>query len=402
MKSILFVDDEPKILSGLKRMLLPYSDRWQTEFACGGAEALQILAVSSFDVVVADMRMPGMDGAKFLSEVARLYPQMVRMILSGTWEQDVRMQAAMVAHQYLSKPCDPEVLKVALDRTFALRDVLVEPALRALISRTAALPSTPGIYRELIRMLKEDEVSARQIGVVLAQDMGMTAKVLQLVNSAFFGLCRHITNPEDAVMFLGVDTVKALALSVSAFSCFHASQCPRFSIEGLQRHSTAVAWIAREIVKSQNVSKLFLDDTFVAGLLHDVGRLVLVSNHPQKYDEVLRAVGAGDRTIPEAEREIFGATHAEVGGYLLWLWGLTDPVVEAVVFHHSPLKCPSGEFAPLTAVYAANVLEHAHASGIGVDDASLDTAYLAKIGVVHAVPAWWSVAREQHSLRDVT
>jgi HD-like signal output (HDOD) protein/ActR/RegA family two-component response regulator len=402
MKSILFVDDEPKILNGLKRMLLPYGDRWQTEFAGGGAEALKILAVSSFDVVVADMRMPGMDGAKFLNEVARLYPQTVRMILSGTWEQDVRMQAAMVAHQYLSKPCDPEVLKVALDRTFALRDVLLGPALRALISRTAALPSTPGIYRELIQLLQKDEVSARQIGVVLAQDMGMTAKVLQLVNSAFFGLCRHITNPEDAVMFLGIDTVKALALSVSAFSCFHASQCPRFSIEGLQRHSTAVACIAREIAKSQNVSKSFLDDTFVAGLLHDVGQLVLVSSYPEKYDALLSAVAAGDRTIAEAECETFGTTHAEVGGYLLWLWGLPDPVVEAVVFDHSPSKCPSVEFTPLTAVYMANLLEHAHASGIRVADASLDTAYLNRIGALNAVPGWCSIACEQAAVQDPT
>jgi HD-like signal output (HDOD) protein/ActR/RegA family two-component response regulator len=401
MKSILFVDDEPKVLNGLKRMLLPYGDRWQMEFACGGAEALTLLAASSFDVVVTDMRMPGMDGATLLNEVARLYPQMVRMILSGTWEQDVRMQAAMVAHQYLSKPCDPELLKVTLDRAFALRDVLVEPALRALISRTASLPSTPAIYRELMQMLQKDEVSARQIGIVLAQDMGMTAKVLQLVNSAFFGLCRHITSLEDAVIFLGIDTVKVLALSASAFSCFHASGCPRFSIEALQRHSTTVAWMAREIAKSQQAAKPFLDDTFVAGLLHDVGQLVLVSNHPEKYTEALSAVAAGDRTIAEAERETFGTTHAEVGGYLLWLWGLPDSVVEAVVFHHSPSQCPSGEFAPLTAVHAAGVLEHAHRSGIGLAGAALDTAYLTRVGAAGAVPAWWLLAQQQNSTPDV-
>jgi len=325
---------------------------------------------------------------------------MVRMILSGTWEQDLRVQAAMIAHQYLSKPCDPEVLKVALDRTFAVRDVFVDPALRALVSRTASLPSTPEIYRELIRMLQKDEVSARQIGMMLARDMGMTAKVLQLVDSAFFGLCRHITNPEDAVMFLGVDTVKALALSVSAFSCFRASRCPRFSIEGLQDHSTAVAWLAREIAKSQKASKEFLDDTFVAGLLHDVGQLVLVSNHPEKYDEVLSAVMAGDKTIAEAERTIFGTTHAEVGSYLLWLWGLPSPVVEAVAFHHCPSKCPSEEFAPLTAVYVANVLNHAHSTANAAAEACLDTAYLTSIGVSSALSVWSSIAQEHLSVRD--
>lgn len=401
MKSILFVDDERKVLDGLKRLLLPYSDLWQMEFAGGGAEALKVLEDSSFDVIVADMRMPGMDGAALLNEVARLYPQMVRLILSGTWEQDLRVQAAMIAHQYLSKPCDPEVLKGTLDRAFALREVLVDPTLRALISSTSSLPSTPAIYGEIIQVLRSPEASAQQIGSILARDMGMTAKVLQLVNSAFFGLRRHLTSPEEAVMFLGVDTIKALALSASAFSAFNVSKCPWFSIEGLQRHSTAVGAMAREIAKSQKVSKQFLDDTFVAGLLHDVGQLVLVSNHPEKYDRVLSALAGGDRTIAEAERETFGTTHAEMGGYLLWLWGLPDPVVEAVAFHHNPSGCPGGGFAPLTAVHVANALEDRPAA-LTHAGVPLDTAYLTRIGVADAVEAWSSISSEQPSGRDAT
>jgi HD-like signal output (HDOD) protein/CheY-like chemotaxis protein len=395
MKNILFVDDERKVLDGLKRLLFPYGDEWQMEFACGGAEALVMLAASRYDVIVADMRMPGMDGAMLLKEVERLYPEMVRMILSGTWEQDLSLQAAMVAHQYLSKPCDPEVLKATLDRAFALRDVLVDPALRALISSTVSLPSTPAIYSEIIQALRSPEASAQQIGSILARDMGMTAKVLQLVNSAFFGLRRHLTGPEEAVMFLGVDTIKALALSVSAFSAFNASKCPRFSIDDMQRHSTAVGSMARAIAKSQKLSKQLLDDTFVAGLLHDVGQLVLVSNHPEKYNGVLSAVAAGDATLAEAERKTFCTTHAEVGSYLLWLWGLPDAVVEAVAFHHNPSRCPAGGFAPLTAVYVASMLE----DGAGVP---LDTAYLTRIGTVDTVEAWSSIASEQLSARDTT
>ena len=135
-----------------------------------------------------------------------------------------------------------------------------------------------------------------------------------------------------------------------------------------------------------------------ATLLNEVARLV--SNHPEKYNEVLSAVRAGDRTIAEAERAIFGTTHAEVGSYLLWLWGLPDPVVEAVAFHHSPSQCPSAEFAPLTAVYVANMLEHAPGGNIDAADASLDTAYLARIGAADAVPAWSSIFREQAASRD--
>lgn len=375
--------------------MLPCADVWHMEFACGGHEALKLLESSIFDVIIADMRMPGMDGTALLTEVARLYPQMVRMVLSGTWERGLRVQAAMVAHQYLSKPCDAHVLQLTLERAFALRDVLVEPGLRALISGTASLPSTPAIYHQLLQVLRNDDASAQQIGTLLAEDMAMTAKVLQLVNSAFFGLCREITSPEDAVMFLGIDTVKALALSVSAFSCFSASQCPQFSIDDLQRHSSLVASAAREIAKSQKASKSFLDETFVAGLLHDVGQLVLVSNHAEKYAQVLSAKACENRTLEVAEREVFGTTHAEVGGYLLWLWGLPNPIVEAVAFHHSPSQSPSGEFAPLSAVYVADALERAHASGIAAADACLDIEYLTRIGAADAVSDWYSIVRQQ-------
>jgi HD-like signal output (HDOD) protein/CheY-like chemotaxis protein len=394
MKSILFVDDEAKLLSGLKRMLSPYADRWEMAFALGGAEALRMLATSNFDVIIADMRMPGMDGAELLKEVARLYPQMVRVILSGTWEQDLRVQAAMVAHQYLSKPCDPELLKATLDRAFALRDVLVEPALRALIARTTSLPSAPSIYREVVRILQAPAASAHQIGTLLSRDMGMTAKILQLVNSAFFGLQRHITSAEDAVMFLGIDTVKALALSVSAFSSFDASQCPRFSIENAQRHGAEVASMARNIAKSQQAPKTVMDDSFVAGLLHDVGQLVFVAHHPDQYDRVLNAVAAGEGTTSQAEIRVFGTTHAEVGSYLLWLWGLPDSVVEAVAFHHHPSRCLDGTFSPLTAVHVANVIEDMRPDGAPAADNAVDGVYLARIGLADQLAGWVELAQQ--------
>jgi putative nucleotidyltransferase with HDIG domain len=397
MKSILFVDDEPRVLNGLKRMLFPFGDLWLTEFAAGGAEALAILAERNFDVIVADMRMPVMNGAELLAEVTRRFPHMVRIILSGTWDQDLRMQAAMTAHQYLSKPCDPEMLKATLDRAFTLREVLMSPGLKELISRTVSLPSAPAIYTQLIQALRNPEVSAQQLGAMIAQDIGMSAKVLQLVNSAFFGLRRHIANPEEAVFFLGVDTIKALTLSISAFSMFSASKCPRFSIDALQRHSTAVAAIAREIAKFQKITKLDVDDTFAAGLLHDVGKLVLVANHPELYDRVLNAVARGEKSAIEAEREVFGTTHAEVGGYLLWLWGLPDTVVEAVTFHHRPSACPAERFGPLTGVHVANILELSVAFDAPARETDVDTDYLARIGAVQQLPEWWRLGQEQLS-----
>jgi putative nucleotidyltransferase with HDIG domain len=392
-KSVLFVDDEHRVLDGLRRLLFPLSDLWRMEFACGGLEALEFLAKEPFDVIVTDLRMPGMDGAELLSHVARDYPHLVRVILSGTCQEDLRLMAAMTAHQYLSKPCDPDVLRNTLERAFALRNVLAGNSLREFVSRTASLPSTPAVYNELIKALRA-EASAHQLGAIVTRDVAMTAKVLQMVNSAFFGLRTHITNPVEAVAYLGTEAIAALALSISAFSMFQTPpNCP-FSIDDLQRHSTAVATLAQKLARSQNLSRAMVDDTFVAGLLHDVGKLVMVSRYPEKYAAFWELFGRGKVAEGVAEREIFGATHAEVGGYLLWLWGLPDTVVEAVTFHHEPELSPHNEFGSLTAVHIADALDRGGDGEKLSPEAPLNTEYLTRIGAIDRLPAWWELKKK--------
>lgn len=141
----------------------------------------------------------------------------------------------------------------------------------------------------------------------------------------------------------------------------------------------------------RHLSKAVVDDTFVAGLLHDVGKLVLVSHHPDKYSRFLEVLGEGKVSESEAERQAFGATHAEVSGYLLWLWGLADVVVEAVTFHHDPSSCPHSVFGALTAVHLADALLDATTPGTPSSEAPLDTDYLARIGVLDQLPAWWDL-----------
>jgi HD-like signal output (HDOD) protein len=263
-----------------------------------------------------------------------------------------------------------------------------------LISGIASLPSAPSAYLKLVEALRSPEVTTEEIASVLMRDVGMTAKILQLVNSAAFGCRRHITNLEDAVIFLGIDSIKAMALSVSAFSMFTTGRCVHFSIGSFQEHSAAVAALARAIAKSRNAPKLVVDDAFVAGLVHDVGELILVSSYPEKYDRVLEEVAKGNKPIEQVEQEVFGTTHAEAGGYLLSLWGLPDSVVEAVAFHHNPSKCPDTEFGPLTAVHVADVLEHEKTNATTAMHSTFDTAYLNRIKVVEELPAWSSLAEE--------
>lgn len=372
MKRILFVDDEPNVLEGLKRMLRPFRHEWEMKFAASGPEALAILAGTPAEVIVTDMRMPGMNGGELLTEVARRYPHMVRIILSGTEDQDLRMKAAVTAHQYLSKPCHGAGLRDVVNRAFALRERLARPELSDLITRVEMLPSCSASHDTLLRLVDSPSASVQDVGAVVTADMAMTAKVLQLVNSTFFGHGRHITNPAEAVAYLGLDSMRALAASGHVFSPFRTRPGRRFSLQGLQEHACAVARRAVRIAKSQLCSKQMLDDIFVAALLHDIGKLVLAAEFPVECDDLLASELGWSHEQAQAERSTYGTTHAEIGSYLLWLWGLSDTIVEAVAFHHDPARAPSGGFRPLTVVHLAD----AHELGI-----PMDLEYLERAGV---------------------
>ena len=381
MKRILFVDDEPKVLDGLKRMLYSYRNDWQMVFVSSAAEALQQLAQDPFDVLITDVRMPQMNGIELLSEVVQRHPHVVRMVLSGMADKDVTLPSVMLAHQYLDKPCDAATLRAAVERVFQLRVILDNPALKQLISRIHSLPSVPAVYTQLIQALQADEVSPQEIGRIISQDMAMTAKILQLVNSAFFGHRRSITNPTQAVIYLGADTVKALALSVSVFSQFDSRRIPSFSIEALRDHGMAVATLARRIAESLGLSKPELEDAFLGGLLHELGKLVLAANYPREYEETLRKTREQKLTARQAEMETFGTSYADVGAYLLWLWGLPDPVTEIVARHPEP--SPDLSAQPVVAVHVADALMDKQA-----DHATINVTCLKEMGLIDRLPDW--------------
>jgi putative nucleotidyltransferase with HDIG domain len=378
---ILFVDDEPRVLEGLRRMLYSLRNEWEMRFAASGAEALQCLAEAPFDVLVTDVHMPGMSGIELLQEVIRLHPEVIRLVLSGTADLQLTLQCVSLSHQYLLKPCDAQSLRTTIQRAFCLRVLLWNPALRGLIAQLQSLPSIPAIYEELLKVLRTGEASPQTVGRIMARDMGMTAKVLQLVNSAFFGVSRKITNPVDAVVYLGMDTVRALVFTASAFSQFPVRNGLSSFAEELQQHSLAVGTLARRIARSMALAPAAVDHAFVGGLLHDIGKLVLVSNYPKPYQEVLRRSREGPVPISEAERDSFGTSHAEIGAYLLWLWGLPDPVAEILALHNSPSRDADVPL-PVVAVYFADALVNR------VSEKEMDLACLSTLGLKDALPRW--------------
>jgi HD-like signal output (HDOD) protein len=366
---------------------------WDVEFVDSGAKALERMAQAPFDVVVSDMRMPGMNGAELLKEVMLRHPRTVRLILSGHADQELILKCVGSTHQYLSKPCEVEALIATVSRAISSEGSLENEKLMALVGQVDQLPSLPSIYAEITRCLQSPDVSMEDIGAIVAKDIAMTAKVLKLVNSAFFGLGRKISNPTDAVSYLGTELLKSLVLSVNVFGQFESAQVKGFSHEALWAHSVQTGNAAKAIAKAQRAAPQVVNESFVAGMLHDSGKLVLASNFPDRYTRVLELVQEGRCSLCDAEREVFGCTHASVGGYLLGLWGLPVPVVEAIALHHSPASSAARTFGALTATHTANALVHQMASP-ETSGPIVDLDYLNTLGLGAHLPVWEDAVRE--------
>lgn len=391
LKRILFVDDEPLVLQGLQRMLRSQRHEWAMEFVASAEQALARLNEADFDVVVSDMRMPVMNGAQFLAQVMLRRPSAVRIILSGQADQAAVLQSVGSFHLYLGKPCDPEALKGIIQRAAELTSRLRPARLREVVGSLDYLPTVPGLYMSITEALDNPDCSIEHIGELVARDIGMSVRVLKLVNSAFFGLNRPLSHPTEAVTYLGIDSVKSLILALGTFQQIKVEPQHLPRVEQVWAHSMAVATGARALAQAEGLDRRGQDDTFVAGLLHDIGKLLLLVNLPQDYERMLALVPERSGSEREAEREVFGATHADVGGYLLGLWALPAPVVEAVALHHEPGLSMAEQVSPLTFVHAGNALEHGGAAH------GPDAAYLTMLGKAGALEHWRQVWRAQNS-----
>ena len=331
MTRIVFVDDEPRILDGLRLGLRGKRRVWDMVFHECGRAALADVEKSPVDVVVSDMRMPRMDGAQLLAKVAVLRPQAARVILSGQMDESAAVRAASVAHRFLAKPCDAKALEGVISQTLELNGWLKSDDLKKRIGGVEALPCIPRIYSELNRALANPETSMSNVARIIEGDPGMAAKVLQLVNSSFFGLPRRMVSVAQAVSYLGTSTMKNLTLANSLFHDLGSTDVRAAEYE--RERSLLRARIARRFFTSAASA----DPASTAALLLHVGTLVLQSRMPREHAAACAEATAKGAALHEIERERLGVTHAEVGAYLLGMWGLPHEIVEAVATQHAPM-----------------------------------------------------------------
>jgi len=379
-RRILFVDDEDSVLDALEALLRKDRDRWEMVFVMDGAQALQELRKAPFDLVISDMRMPGMDGAELLAHVKKENPSAARMILSGQATRESVIRSIPVAQQFLAKPCNAAALRKIIDRTLALRSLLESDALRAIAGKLGTLPSAPHTYTLLTEAAARPETTMADLAAVVQRDPAMRARVLQLVNSAFFGVSQPVTSVTKAVTLLGVEVIKGLALVSGIFAAPGPQAIDGFSFQEVADNSFLAARLAKEFLRNSSLS----DEAFTAALLRDVGELVFALGIPVELAQAIREAKASGRSLHAVETELLGVSHAEAGAYLLGLWGLPYSIVEAVAFHHKPGSVGEGPHETLAAVHAADALAG--------DEANLDLQFLAATGFSEKLAQWREIA----------
>jgi HD-like signal output (HDOD) protein len=393
MIRVLFVDDDLDVLDNLRHLLSRHEREWDMVFAPDPDAGLAELAREPADVVVSDLRMPGMGGAGFLARVRDLYPGAARIVLSGDREGDVDRHALPFAHQYLGKPCRTEQLVDVVNRTASLYTHLDDPVLRGIVAGLDRLPTVPHVYFEITRLASKPEATLDELAASVERDPALVAKMLQMGNSAWFARQRRLTSVREAVQYLGADVLRGLALAGHAFGTMEIRPFEGFSLEALQRHSLHTARLAARLLEGQKG----VADAFTTAMVHDIGQAVLAAGHRDEYAEVRRQATAEHRPFHEVEYDTFGATHAGIGAYLLGMWGLPFPIVEATAYHHSPRRVAAGERRLLAAVHLADVLmstaepdreDH-------TPEQRLDIGFLDGCGIRPDMPRWSQLARDE-------
>lgn len=390
MKDILFVDDERELLDGLRARLYKHRRDWNMKFVVSGEEAIATFEEQNVDLIVSDVRMPGMDGGQLLTVVRQRWPKTVRIIVSGYSDPVQAVRLTSLAHQYIAKPCDGLQLENVIERCFNLQELLNQEPLQRVVGRIGKLPAMPKTYGRLQAALSLPTVTAGEIGDIVNADAVIASKVLQITNSAFFRLRKPMVRIKDAVTYLGFATIRNLVLSAEIFSRWeNPKELPEVDPDQLQNHAQGAAAACKALAGGRASP----DDAWLAGLLHDIGYWILIQESPKQLAQALELSRKDGLPLLTCERHTIGATHAEVGAYLLGLWGLPYPIVEAVALHHTPETVKPHGYDLVGALAISHALMPANRHALGTDcDAApgVGAAYLAD---VHAPFDWEEAQR---------
>ncbi|WP_218934216.1 HDOD domain-containing protein [Rosistilla ulvae] len=391
----MFVDDEPQILRAISRMLDCADVDWDFRTAPSGREAIDALQGACVDILVTDMRMPGMDGAELLDHVRRHHPETSRVILSGQADRDTMYRAVLPMHQFLSKPCDAQTLRDVLARTDSIRSTYGSRQAHRMVGEISSLPSTPGMLERIVAEVNSKHGSIQKVGGLLACDPGLTAKTLQLANSAMFGNNGSEFSATQAARAIGIEAMQALVSMLEYLTPIEIPQIAGFCFEQYVDHAQRVARIGCQIARLEGLNLQCQRESYTAGLLHDIGRLVSVSHVDSQPALVGAGSNSGGRHFWQPKPQISEVADDNLGGYLLGLWGLPHEIVQAVAHHRRPAECRTDHPTTAAVVCAADCIAHESFDPWSDAETEQCEALLAKLGLPGRLNAWRSAVTDK-------
>lgn len=347
---ILFVDDEPSILKSLERLF--FDSDYEIFTAQGGKEGLQILAEYPVDVVMSDMRMPGMDGHQFLKTVKNLYPSTTRLILSGFADERQIINSLIdgSSNFYMLKPWDGEDISDKISKVFETRQIFCNPSLLDIANGLENLSLIMGLYNSVCQLIDKD-AAVGSIAKVIETDGAVAAAVLRIVNSACYNV--KTGSVAQAITYLGLPAIKSIVLSCSISKSVNI-QVPPLSIKRLNDHATTTHYYMAKLY-AELLGKQLPDELGTAGLLHNIGFVLCLHYFPDQYKRVIEEyLKQPQKSLPLLEQEFVLVSHDELGGYLLNWWGIPYPIAECALFHHKPLHSAIINKEAVAAVHVAN------------------------------------------------
>jgi HD-like signal output (HDOD) protein len=390
MNSVLFVDDEPLMRELYRNLSRELGPDFRVQTVSGGAEALEILATEPVDILVSDLAMPEMPGGEFLTSVERLYPEIMRVVISGVADELAVARCLMYGHRYFQKPLDIKEIANVVRRVSRHQKVIRSAKVKKIVGRSNVLPTPPETYLRLTELLQDADSPLAEVSRIIESDPGLTTKLLQVVNSAAFGYGSKLTTVEDAVQIAGVEVVRSLLLVIQARNFGEKRLKNKKLLADFWKHSVETGARCRTLARAERLSSTEQANCFTAGLLHDIGKLVLAANDEKEYAELVSTAAREKVPVYKKEFALYDATHADIGAYLLGLWGLPDVIVHSVDHHHSLAAETASDFTPLLCVHLAQNLVP-----IGNRVAELDHKFIDRSGLSGRIAEWEEVLKTE-------
>lgn len=397
IKKVVIIKGDATRSDRVRSLLGDGADKWSPVFVDNVDEALQVLKQGGADVsaMVAEPEQWTSKNSILLDELKVKHPSVAPLSFSvvpqrpAQKEKVAQTTAKANPLETVASATDPGHLRVMLDRTHALHKLLTNEDVRELVSAVDQLPSLPTTHLALMQAAARPNSTVQEITDIIQSDPAMSVKVLQLVNSSLFGQSSRVSSVSQAVSILGVGLLKGLTASAHVFSALDASSTKVLSVERSQLYAMRVARIAQAMASTKQRQ----DEAFTAGLLHNIGEIVLAVKRPDEFFDVIQRCAETNEWRISVERELLGVTHPEVGAQLLTNWGIPFPIVEVAAFHHEPRRVAGGDVEVLAVVHTADALAGILTCGDPED--MLDVQFLERAGLVQNLPRWRQLVEDQ-------